>query len=133
EDWVALLAEFAGNRATGVLESTKLATGRGEGARSQDYCEVNGSEGSLLFQLERPLELQIAKRGETSLRTVPVPDEFLKWPGSPRDPRAGDPLITFRYDQDVEFIHAILEQRPCVPSFKEGAQAQQVMDAAVQS
>ena len=78
--------------------------GRGEGARSQDYCEVNGEDCSLVFQLERPLELQLAKRGDTTLRTVPVPEEFLKWPGSPRDPRVGDPRITFRYDQDVEFI-----------------------------
>lgn len=133
EDWVTIMVKFSANHATGVLESSKLATGRGEGGRSQDYCEVNGSEGSLVFQLERPLELQIAKRGDTGLRTVPLPEEFLKWPGSPRDPRAGDPLITFRYDQDVEFIRAILEQRPCVPSFREGAQAQAVMDAAVLS
>src|SRR5689334_13583616 len=35
EDWVTILAEFSGNRATGVLESSKLATGRGEGGRSQ--------------------------------------------------------------------------------------------------
>ena len=132
EDWCALMVEFS-NKATGVLESSKVATGRGEGARSQDYCEVNGSEGSLVFQLERPLELQIARCGESSARTVPVPEEFLKWPGSPRDPRAGDPALTFRYDQDVEFIHAILEQRPVRPSFKEGRRAQEVMDAAVES
>jgi predicted dehydrogenase len=133
EDWVTVLAEFAESDATGVLESSKVATGRGEGARSQDYCEVNGSEGSLVFQLERPLELQISKRGESGLRTVPVPKEFLKWPGSPRDAQAGDPAIVFRYDQDVEFIRAILEERQCVPSFFEGAQAQAVMDAAVVS
>jgi predicted dehydrogenase len=133
EDWVTVMAEFSGNRATGVLESSKLATGRGEGGRSQDYCEVNGSEGSLGFQLERPLELQIAKRGESGLRAVPVPKDFFRWPGSPRDPQAGDPLVTFRYDQDVEFIRAILEQRPCVPSFIDGANAQAVMDAAVLS
>jgi predicted dehydrogenase len=132
EDWVTILAEFS-NDATGVLESSKLATGRGEGARSQDYCEVNGSEGTLLFQLERPLELQISKRGESALRTVPVPKEFLRWPGSPRDPGVGDPLITFRYDQDVEFFRAIVEQRPCVPSFIDGASAQAVMDAALLS
>jgi predicted dehydrogenase len=131
EDWVTILAEFS-NHATGVLESSKLATGRGEGARSQDYCEVNGSDGSLLFQLERPLELQMSKRGESALRTVPVPKEFLKWPGSPRA-ATGDPLITFRYDQDVEFIRAIVEQRPCVPSFHDGARAQAVMDAALLS
>lgn len=133
EDWVTMLAKFSGSRATGVLESSKLATGRGEGGRSQDYCEVNGSEGTLVFQLERPLELQLAKRGENTLRAMPVPKEFLKWPGSPRDPQAGDPLVTFRYDQDVEFIRAILEQRPCVPSFTDGAKAQAVMDAAILS
>lgn len=132
EDWVGIIAEFSHN-ATGLLESSKLATGRGEGARSQDYCEINGSDGSLLFQLEHPLELQISQRGETSLRTVPVPKEFLKWPGSPRDPAIGDPLITFRYDQDVEFIRAIREERPCVPSFDDGARAQAVMDAALLS
>ncbi|MBI3853296.1 MAG: Gfo/Idh/MocA family oxidoreductase [Verrucomicrobia bacterium] len=132
EDWVTILAEFA-NNATGVLESSKVATGRGEGGRSQDYCEVNGSEGTIVFQLKRPLELQIAKRGGKSLQTVPLPEDYLKWPGSPRDPREGDPLVTFRYDQDVEFIDAILNQRPCVPSFLEGAQAQAVMDAAVLS
>jgi predicted dehydrogenase len=133
EDWVSVIAEFHRNRATGVLESSKVATGRGEGIKSQDYCEVNGTEGSLVFQLERPLELQITKRTESTLRTVPVPEEFLKWPGSPRDPHVGDPSLTFRYDQDVEFIQAIVQQRPCVPSFKEGAQAQAVMDAVVLS
>jgi predicted dehydrogenase len=133
DDWVAIMAEFSANRATGVLESSKLATGRGEGARSQDYCEVNGSEGSLVFQLERPLELQMAKRGDSGLRTVAVPEEFLKWPSSPRDPHKGDPVITFRYDQDVEFIRAIIEKRECVPSFREGVEAQAVMDAALLS
>ncbi|MBU6403064.1 MAG: Gfo/Idh/MocA family oxidoreductase [Verrucomicrobia bacterium] len=130
EDWAALVADFT-NGATGVWESSKVATGRGEGAHSQDYVEVNGTEGSAVFQLEHPHELQVARRGEPALRTVPVPAEFLKWPGSPRDPAQGDPLISFRYDQDFEFIQAIVEQRPCVPSWVEGAQAQAVMDAAV--
>lgn len=131
EDWVAIMAEFANHRATGLLESTKVATGRGEGARSQDYAEVNGSDGSIVFQLERPWELQVTQRGAAGLKTVPVPEEFLKWPGSTRDPHTGDPAFTFRYDQDVEFIMAISEQRPCVPSFIDGARAQAVMDAAV--
>jgi predicted dehydrogenase len=128
EDWVGVLAEME-QGATGLLESSKVATGHGEGARSEDYCEVNGSEGSLLFQLSTPLQLQIGKLGEPGFKTVAVPDEFLKWPGSPRDPGAGDPLITFRYDQDVEFIQAILEGRDCIPSFREGLQVQAVMDS----
>jgi len=128
EDWVGVLAEME-NNATGMLESSKVASGHGEGARSQDYCEVNGSEGSLIFQLSKPFELQVGKLGQPGLQTVAVPDEFLKWPGSSRDPKAGDPLITFRYDQDVEFISAIQEKRECVPSFRDGLQVQAVMDS----
>jgi predicted dehydrogenase len=132
DDWVAVLAEFK-NNATGVLESTKHATGRGEGGKSRDYCEVNGSEGTLIYLLGRPNEIQIGKRGGTGLETLPVPDAFLKLPGSARDPRTGDPLVTFRYDQDVEFVQAILEQRPCRPGFADGVKVQGVMDAILQS
>jgi predicted dehydrogenase len=132
EDWVAILSEFA-NGATGVLESSKVATGRGESAHSQDYVEVNGSEGSMVFQLEQPFELQITRKGRTTLERTPVPEEFLKVPGSTRDPREGDPLFTFRYDQNFEFIDAIRNERPCSPSFEEGMLAQGIMDAAMES
>jgi predicted dehydrogenase len=132
EDWVALLAEFASG-ATGALESSKLATGRGEGGASRDYCEVNGSEGTLVYLLEKPNQVEIGHRGGTGLQTLAVPNEFLKLPGSPRDPHQGDPLVTFRYDQDVEFVNAILEQRPCDPSFADGARVQAVIDAALTS
>lgn len=132
EDWVGMIARFE-NNATGVLESSKVATGRGESARSQDYCEVNGSEASIIYFLGEKQELQIGRRGETSLKALPVPKEFLVWPGSPRDPNQGDPLITFRYDQSFEFIEAIRNQRPCVPSLFDGARAQAIIDAAVTS
>src|SRR5688572_29892315 len=58
EDWVSVLGDFK-NGATGNFESTKLATGRGEGGKSQDYCEVNGSEGTLVYYLAKPHELQV--------------------------------------------------------------------------
>src|SRR6476646_8824746 len=106
EDWVAIIADFTGG-AVGVLESRKMATGRGEGSKSQDYVEVNGSDGSLVFQLEQATFLQIAKKGDSKLEVVPVPQEFLKVKGSPRDVNQGDPVITFRYDQNFEFIDAI--------------------------
>lgn len=137
DDWVGLLVEFEGAKdaptPTGVLESTKLATGRGEGAQSQDYCEVNGSLGTLVYNLQTPHELLIGKKGGKSLERVKVPREFLVVPRSPRDPDAGDPLAVFRYDQDFEFVEAIREGRECRPSFKDGAAAQAVMDAAILS
>lgn len=132
EDWVATIARFESG-ATGVLESTKVATGRGESARSQDYCEINGSEASIVYYLGQKQELHVGKRGVAGLEILPVPREFLTWPGSPRDPNKGDPLFTFRYDQSFEFIDAIRNQRPCAPSFKDGARAQAVIDAIVAS
>jgi predicted dehydrogenase len=132
EDWAAILAAFT-DGTTGVWESSKVATGHGEGSRSQDYVEVNGSDASLIFQLERPHELRLARPDQPGFRTLPVPPEFLRWPGSPRDPAAGDPLISFRYDQMFEFIDAIQNQRPCVPSLLEGARVQAALDTAVAS
>jgi predicted dehydrogenase len=132
EDWVALIARFA-NGATGVLESSKVATGRGEGPRSQDYCEVNGSEATLVYAMGQKQELHIGRRGGSGLEPLPVPKEFLKWPGSPRDPNQGDPLFNFRYDQAFEFIDAIRNQRPCVPSFLDGARVQAIIDLAASS
>jgi predicted dehydrogenase len=133
DDWVSILCEFENARTTGVLESTKLATGRGEGHRGQDTVEINGSAGTIVYSTQKPVTLQIGKKGDADLHSIDVPREFLVYPGSPRDPDEGDPLVTFRYDQAVEFIDAIASNRPASPSFRDGAAAQAVMDAAVRS
>jgi predicted dehydrogenase len=132
DDWAAILAEFT-NGATGVLESSKLASGRNESWRSLDYVEVNGSERSFVFITGEWNKLQTGKIDGPGLETIEIPREFWKWPGSPRDPTQGDPLVTFRYDQAWEFVDAIRNQRPCVPSFHDGERALAVMDAAVKS
>ena len=132
EDWVAILAEFK-NDATGVLESSKLASGRNESWRSLDYVEINGSEGTYEFTTSKWNELQYGKAGGPGLETLSIPREFWTWPGSARDPGVGDPLVSFRYDQMAEFVNAIREQRPCSVTFHDGARAQAVMDAAVKS
>jgi predicted dehydrogenase len=132
EDWVAILAEFV-NGATGVLESSKMATGRNESWRSRDYVEINGSDQSYVFLTERWNELLVGKPNGPGLEKITIPESFWTWPGSPRDPSAGDPLVTFRYDQAFEFIDAIRSQRSCASSFHDGARAQAIMDAAIRS
>lgn len=132
DDWVGLLAEFAAG-ATGVFESSKLATGVNESWRSPDRVELNGSAGSFSFTTGAWNELQHGVPGGPGLRALPVPREFWVWPGCPRDPGAGDPLVSFRYDQAFEFVSAIREERDCAITFHDGARVQQVMDAAVQS
>jgi predicted dehydrogenase len=132
DDWVAILAEFQ-TGATGVLESSKLASGHNESWRSLDYVEINGSAGTFQFTTGKWNELQSGTLGGPGLKPLTVPREFWVWPGSPRDPGVGDPLVSFRYDQAVEFINAIREQRPCAITFHDGAATQRVMDAAVRS
>ena len=132
DDWVAIIAEFKAG-ATGVLESSKLASGRNESWRSLDYVEINGSERTFVFTTGEWNKLQTGKVGGPGLETITIPEEFWRWPGSPRDPGAGDPLITFRYDQTWEFVDAIRSQRPCRPDFHDGARTQAVTDAAVRS
>lgn len=132
DDWVALLGEFVCG-ATGVLESSKLASGRNESWRSLDYVELNGSERTFVYQTREWNRLQTGRVGGPGLEPLEVPREFWTWPGSPRDPAQGDPLVTFRYDQVWEFVDAIRNQRPCAVTFHDGARVQAVMDAAVRS
>jgi predicted dehydrogenase len=132
DDWVGLLAEFQ-NGATGVMESSKLASGVNESWRSPDRVEINGSAASFSFTTGCWNELQFGKVGGPGMKALPIPKEFYVWPGSPRDPGVGDPLVSFRYDQAVEFVNAIREQRPCSVTLRDGAKAQAVIDAAVKS
>jgi predicted dehydrogenase len=132
EDWAAIICDFTIG-ATGVMESSKIATGHNESMWSPDFVEVNGSDGSIRYDTQRPHEVFVAKKGDKAFSRIELPKEFLVVPGSPRDPKQGDPLFVFRYDQTWEFIDAIRNQRRCVPSFYEGALAQGVIDAALQS
>ena len=62
-----------------------------------------------------------------------MPPDFLKSPGSPRDPAQGEPATVFRYDVVWEFVSAIVEKRPARPSFYDGLAAQLVADAVLES
>jgi predicted dehydrogenase len=132
DDWAAILCEFV-SRATGVLESSKLASGRNESWRSLDYVELNGSQRSYVFITGEWNKLQTGTVGGPGFETITIPKEFWTVPGSLRDPNVGDPLVTFRYDQTWEFVDAIRNRRVCRPSFHDGARVQAVTDAAVRS
>jgi predicted dehydrogenase len=131
DDWAALIVEFE-NGCSGVFEATKVAPGYGSGLKSWDCVEINGPKGSFKFFLHEPTTLYYAAQGER-YEAQPVPDEFLKGPGFPRAPHEGEPSQTFRWDQAWEFVSAIREGRQAMPSFREGAQTQAVLDAALKS
>jgi predicted dehydrogenase len=131
DDWSCLIGEFQGG-ATGVWEGTTLAKGYGRNGFGHEWAEINGSEGSAVYRLHEPNTILVGKTGH-DLSPVPVPAEFLKPAGSPRDPSHGEPATVFRYDLAWEFISAIVEKRPAVPSFLDGLNAQIVADAVLDS
>lgn len=137
EDFSVFLAEFADG--VGVEQGTvasfdlsKVAKGREAGGKGLDEFEVYGTEGTLIYHLHRPHEIQIGRPGGV-LETVPVPRNFLVYPGSPRDPFVGDPTRTFRYDQDFAFVQAIIHGHGAIPTFYDGMRCQAVVDAVLES
>jgi predicted dehydrogenase len=131
DDWSCLIGEF-GCRATGVWEGTTLAKGYHRDGFGHEWAEVNGSQGTAVYRLHEPNTILLGKTGH-DLAPVPVPVEFLKPAGSPRDPGAGPPATVFRYDLMWEFVSAIVEHRAAVPSFFDGLNAQIVADAVLES
>ena len=132
EDWVSWIAEFKSGT-TGVFEMGKLTKGTSPKG-DHDLAEINGTKASAVYRLHTPHEIRFAKAGRGEGYEVrPVPEEFLKRPGSPRNPHEGDPLQVFRFDQAWEFYSAIREGRDCFPSFYHGMRAQAVADTILQA
>ena len=131
DDWSSIIGEFTCG-ATGVWEGTTLAKGYGRQGFGHEWAEVNGAEGSAVYQLHEPNTVLLGKTGQ-DLAKVEVPKEFLKPADSPRDPSAGQPATVFRYDLAWEFISAIVAGRSAVPGFFEGLKAQMVADAVIEA
>jgi predicted dehydrogenase len=131
DDWSCLIGEFTSG-ATGVWEGTTLAKGYHRDGFGHEWAEVNGTEGSAVYRLHEPNTILLGRSGH-DLAPEPVPPEFLKPAGSPRDPNDGPPATVFRYDLMWEFISAIVERRAAVPSFRDGLNAQIVADAVLES
>ena len=131
DDWSSIIGEFECG-ATGVWEGTTLAKGYGRGGFGHEWAEVNGAEGSAVYRLHEPNTILLGKTG-SDLAPHDVPAEFLKPAGSPRDLAQGPPATVFRYDLVWEFVSAIVEKRPAVPSFHDGLNAQLVADAVLES
>jgi predicted dehydrogenase len=58
-----------------------------------------------------------------------VPFDLRTYPGSPRNPRTDDPLVGYKLDQGVAFLRAVRGETQDYPTFRDGAEAQRVIDA----
>ena len=131
-DAAAFLARFAGG-AIGTFETSPLVPGR----KARESFEINGSEGSILFDLERMNELQVHLEDDPSeasgFRTVLVTEPehpYMKgwWP----------PGHTLGYEHT--FVHTVRDLLDGIktgnspaPTFEDGYRCQAVLDAVERS
>jgi predicted dehydrogenase len=133
EDACAFTVEFA-NGAIGTFDLNRAVAGRGGSGRANyQSIEVHGTGGAAIYELIQPFELQISL-GPAMTRTqqwarAEVPFDLRKFPGSPRNPRTDDPLVGYKLDQGVAFLLAIRGETLDYPTFRDGAEAQRVIDA----
>ncbi|MCA9835008.1 MAG: Gfo/Idh/MocA family oxidoreductase [Thermomicrobiales bacterium] len=132
DDWTGFLATFA-NGATGVFEASRLATGR----RNHNAFEINGSKGSIAFNLERMNELEVyfdddapdVRGFRTILVTEGVHPYVNRWWPSGH-------IIGWEHTH-VHQVHDLLvgvaEGVSPAPSFADGFRCQAVLDAVERS
>jgi len=130
DDAALALVRFAGG-AVGSIEATRLAPGR----KNHNRFEINGSRGSLAFDLERMNELEVYEEQgpDSGFRTVLVTDA--------QHPYAGawwPPGHILGYEHTFvhtlrDFVLALESGQPPSPSFEDGLRNQQVLDAVERS
>lgn len=132
EDWVGAILEFRSG-ATGIIESSKVATGHGESWKSRDWLEIHGEFASVSYSTEHWNQLTIWPQDGSGPRIIEIPQSFWVLPGSPRNPNEGNPIITFRYDQLYEFVSSIREGRPSCVTFYDGLRVQVIIEGILRS
>lgn len=128
DDATLFLAEFK-NGALGSVEATRFANGH----KNDMSFEINGSKGSIKFEVERINELQYFnasdEEGTQGFRVIQVteaihPYAYAWWP-------AGHVLgyeHTFVHEL-YEFVEAIAKDKTPSPNFNDGVKCSQVLEA----
>ena len=128
DDAVVACLRFAGG-ALGTLEATRMAPGR----KNANRFEINGSKGSLAFDLERLNELEVYfesdPQGQRGFRKVLVTEQTHPYLASWWPP--GHVLgweHTFTH-MVYDLCEAIADRRVPSPNFEDGVRNQRVLDA----
>jgi len=132
DDTTLFLARFA-NQAVGTFESTRFAAGR----RNHNRIEINGSKGSLVFDLEDMNRLQYYNAddpkdvpGFRSVQTTEGCHPYMShwWP-----PGHSVGYQNTFVNQFADFFQAILRDTKPEPGFEAGLENQKVLDAVSRS
>jgi predicted dehydrogenase len=133
DDAAFMLAEFD-NGALGSFEASRFAPGR----KNFNYFEIYGSQGSIVFNLERMNELQFFRRDDpafaqgfrTILATEGGQHDYVSawWP----------PGHMIGYEHEfhhavVDFMDAIANHTPIAPNFYDGLREIEILTAGLES
>jgi len=128
DDAALSLVRFA-NGAIGTIEATRMAPGR----RNHNRFEINGSMGSIAFDLERMNELEVFfrddARGEQGFRTINVTDASHPYAGHWWPPGH---IIGYEHTFThtvFDLLEGIADGRSPMPDFVDGVRNQRVLDA----
>ena len=132
DDAFIALAKFK-NGALGTFESTRFATGR----KNYNCFEINGSKGSLTFNLERINELQYLSRNDDSFeegfKTILVTQPEHPYVGAWWPPGHVLGWEHTHIHQIADLCDAIGNSTDPCPGFREGAENQAVLEAIEKS
>jgi predicted dehydrogenase len=128
DDASLALVRFA-NGALGSIEATRLAPGR----RNYNRFEINGSRGSIAFNLERLNELEVYYEadpaGQRGFRTILVTDKPHPYAGAWWPPGH---IIGWEHTFVhivYELLEAMADERVPSPDFRDGVANQRVLEA----
>jgi len=133
DDASAFLARFRGRQTMGYFEVTRY----GNGHRNQNRIEINGSKGSLIFDMEKMNELEVYLGSDPAnlqgFRRVQVGEGvhpyMANWFPAGHIIGYGDTFV----NQAFDLIAAIKEGKAASPDFLDGLKCQQVLEAADRS
>ncbi len=132
DDSDAFLARFSSG-ATGVFETTRLATGR----KNFMHLEVNGSRGSIRWNAEEPNVLEFYSLADPpelrGFRRINATGPDFPYGGNWWPPGHGLGYEHSFVHAVYELLTAIGEGRPPEPSFADGVAAQAVLEAVTRS
>jgi predicted dehydrogenase len=132
DDSSIFLARF-NNGAVGTFEATRMAAGR----KNHNKFEINGSRGSVVFNMERMNELEYYNHEDPSdvrgFRTVQTTDGVHPYTGNywPVGHIIGYEHTFINLIKDM--LEAFTEGRPFAPNFDDGLACQKILDAVSRS
>jgi predicted dehydrogenase len=133
DDGVITLARFK-NGALGTFEATRFAAGR----KNYNSFEVNGSKGSLVFNLERMNELEYYNCGDDArqlgFRTIQATADVHPFMSFGNGPRFWPVAHIIGYEHTFmnsifDLVQAIAAKKQVTPNFEDGLKTQAVLEA----